>query len=418
MGVTIELRSWMARLEATREKYERLEHFRAAIIPGFWEKLQKIIEREAVTTQSPKLPVLFFLLDRRKIEALQPLDQFLGHLRKRSNKRARREGDKLVSRLQRKATDYRNAAGAVFELEILSHLLKKSPEDRFDPYPQIPNGRVPDASLRLGEKTVYLEATIRSQTDENSLSTDQERVWDIAHRKMNPSREEMEDLRLHAVRHHAHVSTVEGVGDPYGDALRFVKKIGEKRKQLANKSPNILCIGLPDIDPNPLSIKWGIDAIFSGDLKPAQSIIRRQKGRLSNDKNLSDVKVQQIKKNIQRLEQCKKKFQAEPRLTGVLVFRWERSGFLPEKHFWNDPDSQLSEAERQTILDWFGFPKGNDERPGVFKIDKVESTKRECILELARSEIVKNDRSDMTDEETARVVREAFARARDDEEKT
>ncbi len=356
-GVTMELRSWMARLEAVNEKYERLEHFRAAIAPDFWEEVRETIEREVATTQNLKLPVLFFLIDRREIKCLQPLDQFLGCLRKHRNKRARREGDRLVSRLRKRTTDYRSAAGAVFEMEVLSHLLKKNLGDHFDPYPQIPNGRFPDASIRLGQKTVYLEATILSQTE------DQERVWNIAYGKMNPSREEMEDLRLHAVHHHPHVSTMTGVGDPYGNALRIAKKIEGKWRQLVDKSPNILCLGLPDIDPNSLSVEWGVKPFFSGDLKPAQSIIRRQKSRLSNDKSLSDIEFQQIKKNIQSLEQWKNKFQAEPRLTGVLVFRWERSDFLPERYFWNPSphlDSQLSPIEQKTILGWFGFPKEND----------------------------------------------------------
>ena len=386
----MELRSWMARLEAAREKCEQLEHLRAVVTPDFWERVQETIEREAATAQNLKLPVLFFLLDRRDVKALQPLNQFLGYLRKHSNKRARRESDKLAGHLQKRTTDYRKAAGAVFEMEILSHLLKKSLKGHFDPYPQIPNGRVPDASIRLGEKTVYLEATILSQTE------DQERVWDTGHERSNPTQKEMEKSGVRKVSHHSSFSILEGGSDPYREALRFIKKIEDKREQLADKSPNILCIGLPDSDPNSLSAEWGINAIFSGDLKPAQSIIRRQKGRLSNDKSLPDVEIQQIKKDIGDLEQREREFQDELRLTGILVFRWERSDFLPEKPFWNPcphSDSRLSPAEQKTILDWFGFPKENaameDERPRVFKIDRVEAAKRKRILELARSEVAK-----------------------------
>ena len=141
---------------------------------------------------------------------------------------------------------------------------------------------------------------------------------------------------------------------------------------------------------------------------------------MSNDKSLSDIEFQQIKKNIQSLEQWKNKFQAEPRLTGVLVFRWERSDFLPERYFWNPSphlDSQLSPIEQKTILGWFDFPKENDsmenEKSEIFKRDRVEAAKRKRIQELARSEIAENDRGDMTDEETARVVKEAFDHARD-----
>ena len=310
-GVTMELRSWMARLEAVKEKCEQLEHFYAAITPDFWEEIRETIEREVATTPNLKLPVLFFLLDRRKTEDLCSLDQFLGYLRKHRNKRARRGGDKLVSRLRKRTTDYRSAAGAVFEMEILSHLLKKSPEGHFDPYPQIPNGRFPDASIRLGEKTVYLEATILSQTE------DQERVWDIGHEQSNPGQEEMERLGVREVSHHSSFSIMTGVGDPYKDALRITRKIEDKRKQLADKSPNILCIGLPDFSPDPLILEWNVPSIFK----------------------------------------------EEPQLTGILFFRWgQKSDFLPERQFWNPsphPDSQLSPTEQKTILDWFGFPQEN-----------------------------------------------------------
>ena len=345
------IENWMARLEAVEKKHEQLEHFCAIIAPVFWEKVRETIETEAATTQSLKLPVLFFLLDRRDIESLQSLDQFLGYLRKSSSKRSRREGNKLAGRLQ-KRIEYRHAAGALFEIEILTCLLERNPEGSVELYPQIRNRNFSEASIRLGEKTIYLEATILSQIE------GQEKIWDIAYGKMNPTRKEMEDWGLHKVHHSSYISTVTGVSDPYNDALRITGKVEGKQRQLADGSPNILCIGLPDTDPNSLSVEWGINAIFSGDLKPAQSIIRHQKSRLSNDKNLSAIEIQKIENNIQGLKQWKQKFQAEPRLTSVLVFRWESSGFLPEEKFINPsphPDSQLSEEEWRTILDWFGF---------------------------------------------------------------
>lgn len=248
--------------------------------------------------------------------------------------------------------DYRPAVGGLFEIDILICLLEKNSEGSVELYPQIRNRNFSEASIRLGEKTIYLEATILSQTE------DQERIVDIAYEQGNPSQEEMENLAIRRVSRRFSSSIVTGVGDPYRDALRLTRKIQGKQNQLADESPNILCIGLPDTDPNSLSVEWGISAIFSGDLKPAQSIIRHQKGVLSNNKNLSDAEVQKIEKNIQNLEQWEREFQAEPKLTSVLVFRWEQSGFRPEKQFRNPAphhDSQLSEEEWRAILDWFGF---------------------------------------------------------------
>ena len=349
---------FLEKLKAVKEKYDRLDHLSSIIspiAPDIWEEVQETIETEAATTQPPELPVLFFLLDRRNMENLKSLNQFLGYLRKSSNRKHQEECGQLAYRFQERTDDgYRTAAGALFETDILICLLEKNLEGPVSLYPQIQNGNYPDASFRLGEKTVYLEATILSQT------RDQERIGDIAYEQGNPSQEEMENLAVRGVSRHSSFSIVTGVGDPYSDALRITRKVEGKQRQLADESPNILCIGLPDTDPNSLSVEWGINAIFSGDLKPAQLIIRRQKGRLSNDKNLSDIEVQQIENNIQSLEQWEQEFQAEPKLTGVLVFRWKSSGFLLEKQFRNPsshPDSRLSEEEWQTILDWLAFPK-------------------------------------------------------------
>ena len=357
----MELRSWRARVEAAREKCEQLEHFHAVIAPDFWKKVQETVKTEAATNQSLKLPVLFFLLDRRDIEDLQPLDRLLGYLRNSKEKRHRRELGKLASRLQEK-TDYRSPTSALFEIDILIRLLEKNPESSVKLYPLIQNRNSPEASIRLGEKTVYLEATILSQTE------DQERVWDIGHGKMNPSREEMENLKLHAVRRHPHVSTVAGVGDPCSNAHRFTRKIKDKQKQLAPQKPNILCIGLPDIDPNPSNLVPGVKPVFSEDLQSARW------------------------------------------LTGILVFRWELSDFRPEKYFWNSsrylhPDSWLLEVERRAILDWFDFPQENDpmenEKPEIFKRDRGKAAKLKRML----------------DEEPARVVQETLDRAQETEDK-
>ena len=343
---------WLARLKAVREKYERLNHFPSVIAPDIWGKVQKVIESESAKPQNLKLPVLFFLLDRRDIEALHSIDQFLAYLRKSGDKRHRKELGQLVRRLQDR-TDYRTPTAALFEMEILISLLEKSPEGSVNLYPQIQNKNFPEAKILLGEKTIYLEATLLSQTE------DQERVWEIAHEQDNPSQKEMKKLRIREVSHHPSFSIVTGNGDPHSDALRLVRKIGGKQKQLASQRPNIICIGISDLSPDSLSLKWGADAVFSGDLKPAQSIIRRQKTYLSNDKKLSAVESQKIRENIQSLEKWDKEFEAESRLTGILVFQWESAGFLPKGKFINPsplPESQLSEAEWRTILDRFGFP--------------------------------------------------------------
>jgi len=340
----------LGKSETARKKYEdkRLKYFRAVIAPKFWKKVQGIIKREAATTSNPKLPVLFFLFDRRDVEDLQPLDRLLGYLKESKEQRHRDGLRDLAKLLQNKKTDYRDyryAAGAIFEMEILSWLLEKN-ENSFDPYPQAQNNN-PDARIILGGKPVYFEATIRSQ------SKKQERTRESGHAS-SPD----------AVR----------LGDLRGDARRITRKIKDKQSQQISQAPNILCIGLPDFSPDPLIQEWNVPSIF----------------------------------------------EEEPQLTGVLVFRWERSGFLPEKQFWNPSphsDSQLSPTEQKTILDWFGFSKENnameDEKSEIFKRDRVETAKRERILELARSEIEKNDHDDMTDKETTRVVQEALDHAED-----
>ena len=277
---------FLEKLETAKEKYEdkRLRYFRISIAPDFWEKVREIIKREAATTSNPKLPVLFFLFDRRDVEDLQPLDRFLGYLKE--SKEPRHQGGfwSLARLLQDKTAAYRQVAGAIFEMEILSRLLEKNPEGSFDPYPQVQENN-PDAWIILGGKTVYFEATIRSQSEE------QERYLEIGHTSS---------------------PVVVGVSDLRGDARRITRRIKGKQSQQVARAPNILCIGLPDFSPDPLILEWNVPSIFK----------------------------------------------EEPQLTGVLVFRWESLGFLPEKQFHNPsphPDSQLSEVEWQTILDWFGF---------------------------------------------------------------
>lgn len=275
---------FLEKLEAVWEKYEQLEHLRAVIAPVFWEKVRETIETEAATTQSLKLPVLFFLLDRRDIETLQSLDQFLGYLRKSSDKRHQKEISQLASRLQ-KRIGYRHAVGALFEMEILTCLLENNPEGSVELYPQIRNRNFPEASIILGGKTVYFEATIRSQSEE------QERDWEIGF-SSSP-----------VVFHY---------GDPQGDARRIIRRIKDKQSQQVARALNILCIGLPDFSTDTLILKSKVTSAF----------------------------------------------EEEPQLTGLLVFRGGQSSFLPEEKFINPsphPDSQLSEEEWQTILDWFGF---------------------------------------------------------------
>ncbi len=278
---------FLEKLETAKEKYEdkRLRYFRIAIAPDFWEKVREIIKRKAATTSNPKLPVLFFLFDRRDVEDLQPLDRFLGYL-KENKEEPRYQGGfwSLARLLQDKTAAYRQVAGAIFEMEILSRLLEKNPGGSFDPYPQVQENN-PDARIILGGKTVYFEATIRSQSEE------QERDWEIGF-SSSP--------------------VVFNYGDLQGDACRIIRRIKDKQSQQVARAPNILCIGLPDFSTDTL--------ILEGELPPV--------------------------------------FEEEPQLTGILVFRWESSGFLPEEKFINPsthPDSQLSEEEWQTILDWFGF---------------------------------------------------------------
>lgn len=349
-------RDLLERLNIVQEKYTRLQHFPAVIVKDFWKKVQKIIETGADKPQPPKLPILFFLLDRWAIQSLSEIDRLLGYLNKSRNKRHRKELGNLVRRLQMNATSYREAAGAVFEAAILAALLRTGDDESVTLYPQIRNNGFPEAAINLEQKTVYLEATLLSQT------TDQERIWEIGtenlYEQKKPSQAEMEKLRISAVRNYSLLSTILVAGDPYDDALRLVSKIVEKRKRLAPQAPNILCLGLSDLGPDVRSLKWGADDIFSGTLKSAQSIKRRLETRLSNDKSMQTDEIEKVKAKIQGLEKWINAFTAEPRLTGILVFQWESDGFLPKAIFRNpfpSPTSRLCDTEWKTILEMLGF---------------------------------------------------------------
>jgi hypothetical protein len=168
----------------------------------------------------------------------------------------------------------------------------------------------------------------------------------------------MKSLGVSAVRNDVSFSMLTGVNNPYNDALRVVRKVFEKQRQLAPRAPNIVCLGLSDRFPDVISVQWAAEDVFSGTPRRAQSMKRHLEEILINNRTMSGDEAQIAKEEIQRLEKWMKKFTTVSQLTGLLVFRWENDRFLPEKTFRNPspfPESSLLDAEWKAILKMLGF---------------------------------------------------------------
>jgi uncharacterized protein (DUF4415 family) len=300
--------SLRADLEAARERYEALENLRSTIGPRIFDYVERRIEALGERSDLLKLPVLFFFLVRRDPRELRRFDEFLGRLRRSHRKR---ELPNLLDRL-RSEEDYRQAVSAIFEIEVLRTLLDAAPAGHVLLYPRIDKtAKHADAAIRLGGKTVYVEAKLVSQ------NAKQERIQDIGHASAlghpAPSRADMDELGLTTVSRGVVVHS----GDPSGDVLRVSRKLTEKPVQRHPDAPNIVCLGLADSWPDMVNVETGIEAVFSGST------------------------------------------QADPRVTGVLVFEVRGGQIVPLRAFQNripHPPNALEGREWRALATLFGFP--------------------------------------------------------------
>ncbi len=243
----------------------------------------------------------------------------------------------------RSEEDYRQSVSAIFEIEVLRTLLDAAPPGDVSLYPRI--GKTPnqtDAAVRLGRKTVYVEVKLVSQ------DAKQERIQDIgiasALGQMRPSRAEMDELGLHSVSQ----GVVGGWGDPYGDALRVIGKLTEKPAQLHPEAPNVICLGLSDLQPHVTSVEWAIKAVFSGSDRIPRTVAEQTRDT----------------RQVETLTRLAREAKPEPRLTGVLVFEVKEGRAYPWRAFRNrasSPSNSLGRREWNALLALFGCP---EERAG------------------------------------------------------
>jgi len=342
-------------LQAVRERCVQLPHLNAAVPADFFVQVRNRIEVEADRSHPLKLPVLFFFLERSDLSDLQNFEGFLAYL-KHSHHRG--ELRHLIQRLLEER-DYRQAAGAIFEVEVLAKLLSARGPVSVNLYPKHPTTQnKPDACISLGQKTIYIEITLLSQTK------DQEKIQDLGVKSLYEQviidDPEMEELGIRSVPS----GVVSGVGDPYGDALRVIGKLEEKRKQLVSDAPNIISLGLPDLEPGILSIGWAAQDFFSGSPTMAQAVLDRYAALLINKMaKMSTEKVRKIEGIIQTLKRLICTHTAEPRLTGLLTFQWKGNSFSPKRVFRNPSPGSLnglSATEWKDVLEIFGLPLGGD----------------------------------------------------------
>lgn len=325
---------WLEKVKAAEEKCAQLEQLRHEGDPEFFRRVRRQIEAYD-GSRALKLPVLFFLLVRRDLSALERIDAVLKHLKKRNRKR---DLPNVLDRLHRE-DEYRHAAGAIFEIDILARLLEATSAESVALYPKIGTTRKAEASLRIGEKTVYLEATLLSQT------SSQERIQDIGFTSSlgspTPAHLELDALDIFGVQD----GVVTGVGDPYGDGLRVVGKLNDKRKQLHPRAPNVICLGLSDLMPDITSVEWGAGDVFSGSSSMARALLERATEATTSE-------------TLQRLI---REARPEPRLTGVLVFQVEGSHVSPLRAMRNphpEASAAVEDEDWNELLKLFDFPSG------------------------------------------------------------
>lgn len=107
-------------------------------------------------------------------------------------------------------------------------------------------------------------------------------------------------------------------GDPSGDMFRVFRKLTEKPEQRHPDAPNIICLGRADPWPDMVNVVPAVEALFSG-------------------------------------------AQADPRVTGILVFDVRRGQILPLRAFPNPrsgPVNALRDRQWRELATLFGFPAG------------------------------------------------------------
>ncbi|MGH7263609.1 MAG: BrnA antitoxin family protein [Candidatus Rokuibacteriota bacterium] len=330
-GVRDRLRSasLLTDLSAAREKAGRLRHLKEVMPSSFFNRLQAKIEAEADTEPLLKLPVLFFFLVRHDPPYLRRFDTLLGRLGPRHRKN-------LLDRL-RGEEDYRHAAGAIFEVDILGRLIDTAPAASVTPCPRTGARNEADAALRLGTRTVFLETTLLTQT------RNQERSRDIGTESAGgtrPGDRELMDLGIFSLG----TGVVGAVGDPYGDALRVIGKLAGKREQLHPGAPNLVCLGLADALPHPTSVGWAVENLFTGTPTVARILMERAR----------DAQTRATFAGLVR------DFKAEPRLTGVLTFRIQGGPPAPLDVYRNQAAGErnaLHENEWRQVLRLLGFDR-------------------------------------------------------------
>jgi hypothetical protein len=106
----------------------------AALLPAtFFDDIQRRIETEVDGLHSVKLPVALFLLVRRDAQTLACLDAILARLTDEG------QGEGLTN-LRARLLDprnYRQASGALFEVDLLTALLRNA-QFGAEPYPSVP----------------------------------------------------------------------------------------------------------------------------------------------------------------------------------------------------------------------------------------------------------------------------------------
>ena len=166
----------------------------------------------------------------------------------------------------------------------------------------------------------------------------------------------MEELGIRSVQG----GRIYGVGFPYEDALRVIGKLDAKRDQLVPGAPNIICLGLSDLNPGIRSVEWATQDFFSGSPNMAQAELDRFTALLINKSaSMRAEKVRKIEAKIQTLKRLIAHFKAEPRLTGVLIFQRKGNGFSPNKVFRNPSPGSLNgltESDWNDVLEVFGLP--------------------------------------------------------------
>ena len=205
--------------------------------------------------------------------------------------------------------DDRLWVGGLFEIFVkLRLLLKQTPRFSVQLDPTLPNGREPDLRVSMGGRTIYLESTVITESDDDKAS------WE---RNFGSGVKSFTSRR-----------------SPYRDAIRFYEKVYDKlakgldprKSQMSESDPNVLLISFysPRAPFSAMSfgVKWALDELLANQPKGRSHLNAASGGTdISLMASLNYAANNSPLNGLKSVSGCVHKLLRAPRrISGILLF--------------------------------------------------------------------------------------------------